>query len=176
MSQIKTLAWGQKLTAAERDGVFALCERQQLNPDYLMSCMAFESGESFSPGKQNLAGSGATGLIQFMPATAKSLGTTVERLAKMTFLEQLVYVEKYFAPHRGRLVTLADTYMAILWPKAIGQAESAVLWSREGSPTTYGQNSGLDTNKDGVITKAEAAEKVQAKLIKGVKPGLVWTA
>lgn len=153
-----------------------MCERLLLDPDYLMAAMAFETGETFSPAKRNGAGSGATGLIQFMPATARSLGTTTDKLAAMTFLGQLVYVERYFTPHRGRLQTLSDTYMAILWPKAIGQAESAVLWSRQGSPKTYGQNAGLDSNRDGIITKAEAAAKVQAKLVRGMSPAFRWAA
>lgn len=175
MAKLKTLAWGQKITAFERGLVFAMCERLQLSADYLMSCIAFESGESFSPSKRNAAGSGAVGLIQFMPATARSLGTTTDRLAAMTFAKQLVYVERYFEPNRGRLVTLPDLYMAILWPKGIGKADSWPLWSKAGSPITFRQNSGLDANGDGVITKAEAASKVQAKLIKGVKPPYVWS-
>jgi soluble lytic murein transglycosylase-like protein len=35
-----------------------------------MACMAWESGRSFRPDVKNMAGSGATGLIQFMPTTA----------------------------------------------------------------------------------------------------------
>lgn len=41
-----------------------------------MAAMAFESGETFSPSIKNAAGSGAVGLIQFMPSTAKALGTS----------------------------------------------------------------------------------------------------
>lgn len=36
-----------------------------------------------------------TGLIQFMPATAKSLGMTISQLAAMTAVEQLDVVEEY---------------------------------------------------------------------------------
>lgn len=132
-----------------------------------MSCMAFESAETFSPSIKNAAGSGANGLIQFMPATARGLGTTVETLALMTAEQQLEYVREYFWPYRGRLTSLSSVYMAILWPKAVGQADSAVLWTREDAPITYKQNAGLDANKDGAITVGEAADKVRAKYERG---------
>jgi peptidoglycan hydrolase-like protein with peptidoglycan-binding domain len=169
-----SLAWGAKVSADFRAAVFELCERLGLVPDYLMACMAWESGETFSPRIRNGAGSGAVGLIQFMPATARALGTTADALATMTAEQQLVYVERYFKPYAGRLRTLSDHYMAILWPAAIGKPERAQLWDAATRPTTYRQNSGLDINRDRVITKAEAAAKVAAKLERGRQPGALW--
>lgn len=169
-----SLAWGQKLTPNQRGLVFELCERQLLVPDYLMSCMAFESAETFRPNIRNAAGSGAVGLIQFMPATVKPWGITTEQLAALTVDQQLAWVERYFKPYRGRLHTLADHYMAILWPKGIGKPESWALWSKAGSPITFRQNAGLDVDRNGVITKAEAAKKVQAKLVRGMLPQFRW--
>lgn len=135
--------------------------------DWLMACIAWETGESFSPSVRNSAGSGATGLIQFMPSTDKGLGTSTEALSKLSAEAQLDYVYRYFLPYRGRLQSLADTYMAILWPAGIGKPLDWVLWSALTSPITYRQNAGLDINRNGVITKAEAVAKVQAKLDKG---------
>lgn len=135
----------------------------------LLACMAFESGETFSPSIKNGAGSGATGLIQFMPSTARSLGTTTDKLAKMTQLQQLNYVYKYFAPHKGKLKNLGDIYMAILWPAGIGKADTWVLWDSKSRPTVYRQNSGLDVNKDGVITRGEALKKIREKYEAGKK-------
>jgi hypothetical protein len=132
---------------------------------WLMGCIAFESGETFSPAIKNAAGSGATGLIQFMPATARDLGTTTDVLAKMTAVQQLDYVEKYFRPYYKRINSLSDMYMAILLPKYVGQPDDAVLFS---GGTAYRQNAGLDANKDGKITKAEASAKVRAKWEKGL--------
>ena len=113
----------------ERIAVFDLADWLDVQPDNLMACMAWESAETFSPKVKNAAGSGAVGLIQFMPATARALGTTTTALAAMTVIEQLAYVKRYFQPYRGRLRTLSDLYMAILWPRGIGKAESYVLWS-----------------------------------------------
>ena len=38
----------------------------------------------------------ATGIIQFMPATAKGLGTTIEEIKEMDALEQLDLLDKFF--------------------------------------------------------------------------------
>jgi hypothetical protein len=140
-----------------------------------MAAMAFESGESFKSDVKNAAGSGAVGLIQFMPSTAKGLGTTTEKLAAMSNVDQLDYVKKYFQAYSAKkLLTIEDMYMAILYPKAIGQGNDYVLFEKgTGKKPTkaYSQNSGLDTDNDGKITVQEAAAKVRAKLKKGLKLG-----
>ena len=162
------LAWGKKLTGEERRLVRVMCARLGVEPDFMMAAMAFETGETFSPSVRNPVSS-ATGLIQFMASTAKALGTSVEALAGMTFAEQLVWVEKYFTPWKGRLVSLEDVYMAILWPAAVGKPLDYVLFAKADSKRrrAYLANAGLDVNYDGKITKAEAAGKVRAKLVKG---------
>lgn len=161
------LRWGAKVSHAFRFRLRQIAAELGTQADWLMACMAFESAETFSPSVKNGAGSGATGLIQFMPATARGMGTTVETLALMTAEQQLEYVREYFLPYRGRLNSLSSVYMAILWPKAVGWPDSALLWTSEASPITYRQNSGLDTNKDGVITVGEASGKVHAKYERG---------
>lgn len=162
------------MSPAFRARVIEIAEEMGAVPDHLMACMAFETGESFSPTVRNGAGSGAIGLIQFMPATLKGMGRTVEQLRVMTAEQQLEVVRDYFKPYRGRVGNLSSLYMAILWPAAVGSPEGSILWSQSQRPTTYRQNAGLDVDKDGVITKAEAAAKVQAKLTKGLQPPNVW--
>ncbi len=102
---------------------------------------------------------GETGLIQFMPRTAIGLGTTTDALANMTAVEQLDYVEKYFQPYYRRTKTLSDMYMAILMPKYIGYDDQAILFNDPSK--AYTQNRGLDLNRDGRITKAEATHRVK---------------
>ena len=163
------IAWGARVSAAFKRKVISISEGLGCDPSHLMSAMAFETGERFTPDVRNKV-SGATGLIQFMPATAQALGTTTDKLAAMTAEDQLDYVEKYLKPYKNRMVTLSDVYMTILWPKAVGKAEAFVLFAK---PTkAYTQNAGLDANKDGEITKAEAAAKVNAKMIKGMTNGI----
>lgn len=166
----RKIAWGAKVSPVFRERIWWIADQLALDPDDLMSCIAWESGETFRPDIKNQAGSGATGLIQFMPSTAKALGTSTASLAAMTAEDQLNYVYRYFEPWKGRLKTLSDIYMAILWPKGVGKAESYVLFDRDLTPTAYRQNSGIDINRDGKVTKAEAAAKVLAKKQKGMQP------
>ena len=164
------IAWGAKVSPMFRDRVRQMAANLggKATASEYMACMAWESGETFSPAVKNMAGSGAVGLIQFMPATAQALGTSTAALAAMSALDQLHWVERYFRPFAGKLNSLADLYMAILWPKAVGAPLDSVLWDKASRSTTYRQNAGLDVNGDGRITKREAVAKVQAKLAKGL--------
>jgi hypothetical protein len=132
----------------------------------LLDCMAFETGRKFDPALRNFIG--ATGLIQFLSSTARALGTTTDHLASLTRTQQMDWVLKYFKA--GPLAkisspTVEDLYMAILWPVAVGKPNSYVLFTAGSVKTgkAYSQNSGLDIDKDGTITKAEAAAKVTAQ-------------
>lgn len=169
------LAWGNKVTTEFRNRIFKLCKNlcwSEEHADWLMACIAWESNETFSPYVKNMAGSGATGLIQFMPSTAKGLKTTTAILAQLSAVEQLDYVEKYFFPYAPRIHSLPDMYMAILMPKYITSPLDTVLFN---DPSiAYRQNSGLDISRDGRITKEECAAKVIQKLHKGLKAPLVW--
>lgn len=137
--------------------------------NWLMACMAFETGETFSPTIKNGAGAPYYGLIQFGAAAAKDAGTTLDALLKMTAEEQLEYVYRFFKPYTGKLKTLSDIYMRILWPVAVGKSEDYVIFDTKVRPTAYVQNKGLDINKDGLVTKAECAAKVQEKYVRGQK-------
>lgn len=149
----------EKTSQAFRLKVINIARNLGTDPNFLMAIMSFESG--LDPKARNPY-SGATGLIQFMPKTASGLGTTTDALSRMTAEQQLDYVARYFATYKGRLKTLEDAYMAVLWPKAIGQGSNYVLFSRPS--TAYEQNRALDINKDGNITVAEATSFVRKKL------------
>lgn len=167
------LAWGAKVDHSFVARLRFLCYNLKWPFHYanwLMACMAFETGETFSPSIKNAAGSGATGLIQFMPATARGLGTTDLQLANMSAVDQLDYVEKYFRPYASRIKTMADMYMAILAPAHIGKPDDYVLYD---TGLAYKLNAPLDINKDGAITKEEAAGFVAIKLKKGLRPANV---
>ena len=168
-TDLDKVVWGAKVSLAFKQKVLSVCDTLSVPVDFLMAAMAFESGESFSPSVKNAAGSGAVGLIQFMPSTAAALGTTTDKLAAMTNVQQLDYVQKYFAPRKGRLKSLEDVYMAILYPAAIGSAANAALFKK--GTVSYKQNIGLDANRDGTVTVQEAASKVRAKFQKGLQLG-----
>jgi len=162
-----SLIYRDRVSGAFAEKVCAIAARLRLDANHLMAGMAFETGLTFSPSVRNPR-STATGLIQFMAYTAKRLGTTTTALAKMTPCEQLDYVERYFAPYAGRLTTVEDVYMAILWPKAVGKPLDYVLW-RGADGAAYRVNRGLDLNADGAVTKAEAAAKVRRLYQQGLK-------
>jgi hypothetical protein len=166
------VAFGAKVPGPFLRRVVEICEELGIDASWLMACMAFETGERFTASVKNPQSS-ATGLIQFMEATARSMGTTTAQLAAMSELEQLEYVRRYFLPWKGRLKTLADVYMVILWPAAVGKPEDFVLFARTNSKRrrAYLVNAGLDADKDGDVDKREASAKVAAKLVRGLQRG-----
>lgn len=174
--ELNATPWGVKFTDQELAKLRQVVKNLGLPvsrvPDF-MGCMAWETGEQFRPDTKSPV-STATGLIQFMKKTALGLGTTVEALAKMTVVEQLGYVEKYFLPYRKRLENLGDVYMAILIPVGIGKPDSYVIWNKGDEP--YIPNKGLDINDDGQITRLECLHKVRNKMVKGFLPGNVKRA
>src|SRR5690606_37914734 len=72
----QSLIFGSKVTKEFRITIIEISKNLEADPNDLMAIIAFESAETFSSSIKNAAGSGATGLIQFMPSTAKGLGTS----------------------------------------------------------------------------------------------------
>lgn len=162
------LIWGARVSQAFRVKVREIADRLQLDPNWLMAVMGFETGYTFSPSARN-PGSSATGLIQFIGPTARSLGTTTAQLSRMTDVAQLDYVEAYYQNYAGSIGDLGDAYMAVLWPVGIGRPDSYVLWERDSGPyqATYAANSGLDVGNKGYITKGDAVSSVNTSYQRG---------
>ncbi|OWY19320.1 hypothetical protein C7N43_29165 [Sphingobacteriales bacterium UPWRP_1] len=131
--------------------VRAVARKLNIPPEWLMSVMYSES--KFNASVSNHRGSGAVGLIQWMPQTAKDFGTTAEALKKMSHVEQLEYVYKYLNLVRNKyheFNSLTDLYLAILYPRAL---EGDFCYTLYADPSeSYRQNSGLDENDDGMVT------------------------
>lgn len=168
------VAWAAKTGQEFARATLQACDALLWPRDYgsdLLACMAFETGETFSPSVRNGAGSSGTGLIQFMDSTARGLGTTTADLAKMTAVDQMLYVVRYFSPWASHIHCLKDMYLAILMPKYIGHDDDVAMFT---APSlAYTQNKGLDANRDGKITAAEAVARVRALLVKGFQYGTV---
>lgn len=169
----RPIPWGQQCKELHPDfieGLLWIESKIALTPEVLIPCMKFES--NINPKARNPQSS-ASGLIQFMSGTAKNLGTTIENIRGMDAMGQLSYVYKYFANQREDWsgMTVADVYMAILWPMAIGKPDDYVLWSS--SNGAYTVNRGLDWNKDGKITKAEATKRIYELEKQGYQDGNV---
>jgi len=147
-----------------------------VDPMFVADLIYFES--KFDPAAKNLAGSGATGLIQFMPPRAKALGTTTEELAKMTAKEQMKFVKKYFSADNlgaGNLKKLRDNptrqnfNMAVFYPKGIGQDPSTEL------PQEYqAQNPGIKTLADYTTKQMKQLSEVdpRGRFPEPISPGM----
>lgn len=136
--------------------VIAVSEMLGIDSSWLLDVMKFESG--LDPQAVN-PNTGATGLIQFMPATARALGTTVDALYSMDAVRQMEYVYKYLQPYSGNMQSLTDTYFAVFFPAAIGKPRSWVLHSGSQSAALIARNNPVfDTNHDNKITVGEVED------------------
>lgn len=149
--------------AAEEIRKFELAEGYPA--DSLLNVMLFETAGTLRTDIRN-AKSGAVGLIQFMRKTLKGLGYTADQAARMTVPEQLeLLVKPYLAPYKKKLLSSGDwldIYMAVLWPAGIGKPDEYVMFS---APSIqYRQNSGLDVDKNGRVTKADVRRKFSAQI------------
>ena len=160
-NRIQGLQASPHVTPAFIAKVEAMAERLGTRPEYLLAVMSFESG--FSPSIRNQAGSGATGLIQFMPGTAAELGTTTDALARMSAVDQLDYVERYFNNRSdpGELNTLEGVYTTVLYGSPRPDPDST-LFSQ--GTAAYRMNAPLDLNRDGRITAGEATSFVRDRI------------
>ena len=168
-NRIQGVQGNRHVTADFIREVETIAQRIGAQPEHLLAVMSFETGGSFSPGVRNAAGSGATGLIQFMPATARELGTTTDALSRMSAVDQLEYVERYFAQRSdpGDLRTLEGVYTTVLYGSPRSEPGST-LFSQGGA--AYRMNAPLDLNRDGRITAGEATRFVRGR-IDGETPG-----
>lgn len=126
-------------------------------PEWVMAVIHSES--RFDPGVKNMKGSGAKGLIQWMPHVHKEMG--VSKLP-VSANEQLDLVEQYLCERQaevGPYKSLTDVRLAILYPVAVGKSQNYALYSKPS--LAYKQNSGLDINKDGKVTVKDIARKMK---------------
>lgn len=87
-----------------------------INPNWLMTVMFKESGLD---SKIQNKSTRATWFIQFMPDTAKALGTTVEELKNLSPLSQLDYVEKFYEMNSKKdYSSFKELYLQTFFPAA----------------------------------------------------------
>ena len=118
----------------------------------LIAVMKHESG--LNPKAVNPT-SNATGLIQFMPDTARRLGTSVDDLKHMDAVQQLDFVYKFYKLVGVGDGSAGDLYVATFMPKYIGYPNHTVLGKKGAdgfSGAVYRQNAALDRDNNGEIT------------------------
>ncbi len=116
---------------------------------------------------------GATGLIQFMPATAKGLGTTLQKLKDMSNVQQLDYVYKYLLPYKSKLKSFQDLYLSVFFPAAVGKPESTVIKAKNLNAETVAKaNPAFDLDKNGEITIAEIKQVLMSRMPEALRKAL----
>lgn len=127
-NDFSNLIWSSKLSNEELQKIVEISKRLKCNPNHLIAAMALETGGTFNPAIVNSLG--YTGLIQIGKTAAQDInrrkGTKITagkngNLKKMSRLEQLTIVEYYLEPFKGRLNTIGDFYLAILFPVDCGK-------------------------------------------------------
>jgi hypothetical protein len=128
----------------------ATSARQAMSPsvtDELANIIERESG--WNPASTN-PDTKATGLIQFMPDTAKDLGTTVDQLRKMSRGEQAPYVQKFFdrvtSNGKKQLARPGDLYLFTFTPAYWNSPDDKVIFAP--GTKAWVQNAGL---RDGPV-------------------------
>ncbi len=113
----------------------ALANKYGFRSEWIANLVNTESASTYNPSIQNSIG--ATGIIQFLPSTARDLGVTTDILRKMTFAQQLSYVDLYLSKYfngsgankgifdkkTGKVTknfTQTDLFMIIFYPAAVG--------------------------------------------------------
>lgn len=133
--------------AAFRTKLQAICAKYGINEADMLRIMYAESGITTQAQNKTTR---ATGLIQFMPDTAKGLGTTVEVLSKMNGVQQLDYVDKFLASQKKAIqgANIYTLYCAIFVPALVpalksGNDSKIVQYTGASAATVSRQNGGI---------------------------------
>jgi hypothetical protein len=144
-----------------KEAIKELSDKLDIQEDWL-SLIIYKENRGCTKTPNSLTG--AVGIIQWLPSTARALGTSVKELSKMSFTEQLQYVEKYllYVKAVGRINNYEDLYLSIFFPRALGKDNSYIMGikppknmerdSMSFAQKVYHGNSSIDMNKDGIIT------------------------
>lgn len=159
----------EKLSKANLSALNAAAKAIGVPVDWLATVMSFETAGTFSPNVPNKAGSGAFGLIQFMPSTAASLlGYPQTEVGKaqaaakgkaMSFATQL---KKMVIPYfkGGKYNSLNDLYLRVFYPAAMNKAPDYVVGKAPSA--VYNQNKGFDKDGKGWITQKDITRTINS--------------
>ena len=158
----------------------AMAGRLGLDPRNLLGPIANESG--CNPAAHNPGG--AVGLIQFEPATLRDEGWTqgTDAFAKLSVLEQIPYVERYFAARKAALDAagggMGAIYTAMFLPAFIAKAGDMTyqLCADVGTLSwAYAANRSFDTQRKGFVTVGDLVNAAE-KALERPGPAAVLTA
>lgn len=139
-----------------------------IDPNWLMAVIHFESAGTFSPSITNSLG--YTGLIQFGQSAATDLKTTLSALRSMTAIQQLDYVERYYKMWYKRLKITSpnsyiDTYLITLFPAAVNKGLDFVIRASNISAAAFERaNPAFDLNDNKEVTVGEIQQVMLKRL------------
>ena len=168
----------ERTTPAFRAKLVRIAAEVGIPAGELASLIGFETAWTWSPSIRNSIG--ATGLIQFLRSTARSLGTTTDALAAMSAEEQLDWVARYLK-RMPKWRVPGDAYLMVFWPAGTGKPDDHLIGEKDSEAkvgnvtrgTIYRLNAGLDGNKDGRITAGDVRAKVLTILRNSEKAGRI---
>lgn len=130
--------------------VRAIATKYGFDPNWLMIIMYFETAGKFLPGYYKT--SNAVGLIQFTTLGAAQVGTNKDFLSKLTAVQQLDYVDRYFGSFgiTGKITNLTDCYLVVFAPAFISKPSGSIVY--KSGTQAYSGNAALDIGKKGYIT------------------------
>lgn len=152
-----------------------VADKLGVQPNALLAIMKKESG--LDPSIRNkiavkMGKPAAVGLIQFMPATARQLGTTSAELANMSAVEQMDYVYKYYKINHAKPgMDAGDLYMLTFLPAYAGKDPKIVLGQKGGGElgntniskhNIYKMNPSFDNSGKGYFTIADVKQSINA--------------
>ncbi len=127
-------------------------------PEDLIAIFQLECG--LNPQAQNSIG--ATGLIQWIPTTARSTyHLEVNTIRRMTALQQLDLVEIYFK-RNGRNKSIDDLYLSVLYPAAKNRPDSYVIGSERGQEYAEKFSSQNPFVRGRLVTKGDILKKIRS--------------
>lgn len=142
-----------KTSASFVNALLSMSSRNGWDPSGIAAVIASES--NFNPAAKN-PGSSASGLIQFIDSTARSLGTTTAALRNMGAVEQLQYVERFFQRNMPKLpANIADYKLVVLGRgDLVGAPDDSVVYSGSDpkQAAAYSANRTLDREGKGYIS------------------------
>jgi len=131
-----------------------------MDPWWLAAVISFES--QWVPDIKN-PGSSATGLIQFVEPTARSLGTTTAAIADMSVRQQFRLIVRYFGRSfsgRSTYPTLQSVAMQVFYPAARSWPRSRAFPFDEATALA----------NRGIVTVGDYMRRVEQRLPRSMRP------
>ncbi len=147
----------------------------EINPNWLMILMNFETAGQMNPTATNIIG--CVGFIQFCSdglyngeKSKKILGKwySLQTIKNSGYVGQMNYVRDFFEPYKDKIETIYDLYVALFYPYALGKPDSFKFGSEispERVKTVANQNKAISQGKE-YITYKEVRAMVDGQMKK----------